>query len=146
MKSRITVGLLALALAVGAFAGEKKWTLSDWLRDLDARIRKVQDKNKNRKSAVAAVRGAKVKPSTKLYWKGEKAEVTDEELSEFKAAVDLAQSGDGEAARAALDAFVKKHPGSALKADVEETRSLLAAAPAPASETAAPAPEAPTPQ
>lgn len=131
MKTRRSVwGVLALAVAVGAGAAEKKWTLSDWLKDLDSKIRRVQDKHKNQKVAVAAVRGDKAKPTTKLYWKGEKAEVTDAEIADFKAAVDLAQSGKADDARAALDAFLAKYPATVLKGDVEQTRSLLTAAPA----------------
>lgn len=133
MKTRRSVwGVLAMALAVavGAGAAEKKWTLSDWLKDLDSKIRRVQDKHKNQKVAVAAVRGEKAKPTTKLYWKGEKAEVTDAEIADFKAAVDLAQSGKADDARAALDAFLAKYPTTVLKGDVEQTRSLLTAAPA----------------
>ncbi|MBL0349207.1 MAG: hypothetical protein IPP68_02375 [Elusimicrobia bacterium] len=133
MKTRRSVwGVLAMALAVavGAGAAEKKWTLSDWLKDLDSKIRRVQDKHKNQKVAVAAVRGDKAKPTTKLYWKGEKAEVTDAEIADFKAAVDLAQSGKADDARAALDAFLAKYPTTVLKGDVEQTRSLLTAAPA----------------
>jgi hypothetical protein len=120
MKTRRSLwGVLtiALAVAVGAGAAEKKWTLSEWLKDLDSKIRRVQDKHKNQKVAVAAVRGDKAKPTTKLYWKGEKGEVSDAEIADFKAAVDLAQTGKPDEARAALDAFLAKYPATAMKAD-----------------------------
>ena len=139
MKTRRSLwGVLtiALAVAVGAGAADKKWTLSEWLKNLDSKIRRVQDKHKNQKVAVAAVRGDKAKPTTKLYWKGEKGEVSDAEIADFKAAVDLAQTGKPDEARAALDAFLVKYPATAMKADVEQTRSLLTAAPV---ESAAPA-------
>ncbi len=143
MKREIRWGvwLMVLAVAAGAGAAEKKWNLSDWLKNLDAKIRRVQDKHRQERLSVAAVRGSKQGDTRKLYWKGKKGamEVSVEELAAFKSAVDLAKDEKSEEAQAALSEFIEKYPKSAMKNEAESTRALLAEA------TAAPPAETPAP-
>jgi TolA-binding protein len=121
--------LFCAALVAGpALAGE--WTLKDWLKDLDARIHRTEDKRKSGLVAAASVRGAKQDDEArKLYWKGRKQSqpVTGEELDAFKAAVALAQQGKAAEAQAGLEAFAKKYPSSALSEDAKQTLALLKA-------------------
>src|SRR6185503_7891511 len=136
MKRIATLSALALSLFVTSVqAGE--WTLKDWLKDLDAKINRVERKQKSRMTAAAAVRGAKQDQSSskKLYWKGKKTAqpVTQQELDEFKASVALAQEGKNEDVEKSLTAFMQKHPDSALAPDAQKTLALLKQSPAPES-------------
>ena len=85
--------LFAALVASTAWAGER--TLKDWLKDLDARLRRTEQRRKDQIAGVAAVRGAKQEDVGKLYWKGRKGNraVTLEEVDAFKKAVALAQEG-----------------------------------------------------
>src|SRR4051812_7920681 len=123
--------MFCAALAAGSvFAGE--WTLKDWLKDIDSRIRRTEDKRKTGLVAAASVRGAKQDDDArKLYWKGrrETRPVTAEELDAFKASVSQAEQGKTAEAEAGLDAFMKKYPLSPLQPDAKKTLALLKAAP-----------------
>ena len=95
--------LLASLLAVSASAGGKSF--KDWLKELDARLRR-HEKRYHQLTVAAAVRGDKTKEAPKLYWKGRKEyrPVTGEELKAFRAAITLAEEGKTGEARAGLEA------------------------------------------
>lgn len=125
MKKLVLVLCAALA-AFPVLAGE--WTLKDWLKDLDSRIHRTEEKRKSGLVAAASVRGAKQDDDArKLYWKGRKQvrPVSGEELDAFKAAVGLAQQGKNVEAQAGLESFMKKYPSSPLQEDAKQTLALL---------------------
>ncbi len=127
--------LSVMAVALGVQFGRAGWSLGDWLKQLDAKVRRVDDKRQGRLAASAAVRGAKNDESAKgIYWKGKKASgpAPEAEWAEFKAALTLAQQGKTAEAKTAFSAFLDKHPQSSMAPDAKETLSLLSQeAPAP---------------
>lgn len=138
MKKAILAFCLAL-LPLSASAEGR--TLKDWLKDLDSRLRRTEERHKGRTVAAASVRGAKQEDAAKLYWKGRKGTraVTPEELEAFKAAVALAGEGKTAEARKGLEDFMAKFPESHLAPDAKETLALLPAAEPAAAPAAAPA-------
>lgn len=144
--TRLALAALLCLAAVLPLSAERGF--KDWLKDLEARIRRTESRRNSQIAAVASVRGAKQDDAAKLYWKGRRGNrsVTAEELDAFKGAVRLAKDGKTAEAKAALEAFVAKYPGGALEEDAKQTLALLpaeAASDAPAAAaTAAPAPEA----
>ena len=140
MKKILLAITLMLPLA-SLQAGDRSF--KDWLKDLDAKLRRVEDKRRNQLTAAASVRGAKQDEGGKLYWKGRKKSqaVSVEELDAFRRAVDLAQAGKSAEAQEGLEALLTAHPGSPLEEDARKTLALLKDAPA----DAAPAAEAPKP-
>jgi hypothetical protein len=125
--------ILGLCCAGAAAAPEQKGsTLSEWLRSIQKKIDKILPKKEIATStSVAGVRGAKQEATTKLYWKGKKGEaaVSEEELSKFKACVDLAGKGDCAAATTELETFMKQYPDSALIPDAKKTLDIVKAEP-----------------
>lgn len=129
--------LFALVVVFGmccsvAFAqeAEKKVgpSISQWLKSLQLKIAQIAPRKTIPQSTiVAGVRGAKGDASTKLYWKGKKGEepVTEEEMSGFKAGVDLAMKGDKPGATKELTEFMKQYPDSALIPDAKKTLDLV---------------------
>jgi hypothetical protein len=112
-----------------ALAGEQKGlTLADWLKVIQKKIETIVPKKILPPSAgVASERGAKEDPFVKLYWKGKKGEelVTEEELTEFKAAFERAVRGEPEAAITGLEKFLEQYPDSALVPDAKKTLDLV---------------------
>ena len=119
---------LSFLTALVCLPAGAEWSLKDWLKELDAKIHRTEEKHKSQLTAAAAIRGTKQDDSeTKLYWKGKKkAEpLTEEELNEFKAAVALAEEGKPTEAEKSLNAFLEKRPKSALAADARQTLELM---------------------
>jgi len=135
------VMLFALASAAAA-AGEAKGGLglSEWLAGLQKKIAKiVPRKTVPVSNSVAGVRGANEACVARLYWKGRACDdfVTEEELTSFKAAVDLVAKGDPEAAIRELEGFMARFPDSDMIPDAVRTLRIVkaegqAAKPAPA--------------
>ena len=122
--------IIGLCFTVASAQEKKESGLSAWLNNLQKKIEQVVPKKTiPMTSAVAGVRGSKEETQTKLYWKGKKGEtpVTEEELTEFKAAVDLAGTGNIDAAIKELDEFMKQYPDSALIPDAKKTLDLVKA-------------------
>jgi len=125
----ITKSFAAIALvflSVGVWGAGK--SLRDWLKELEAKIYRTEDKRKTRLISAAAVRGRKEdEDARKLYWKGKTSAtpVTQKELEQFKAAVALAKEGKNEEAKKSLDVFLEENPNSALTADAKATLALL---------------------
>ena len=114
---------------ITALAEEQKGpTLADWLKVIQKKIETiVPKKTLPPRAGVASEQGAKDDPFVKLYWKGRKGEelVTEEELTEFKAAVKRAVRGEREAAITRLEKFLEQYPDSALVPDAKKTLDLV---------------------
>jgi hypothetical protein len=103
-------------------------TLADWLGVIQKKIGTiVPKKTLPPRAGVAIERGAKEDPFVKLYWKGNKGEelVTEEELTEFKAAYERVVRGEREAAITRLEKFLEQFPDSALVPDAKKTLDLV---------------------
>jgi TolA-binding protein len=108
--------------------------IAAWLKGIQQKISQIMPKKAVPVSTgVAGVRGAKEDSQVKLYWKGKKGEesVSQEELTEFKEGIDLAEKGDKPGAIHELEEFMKKYPDSALVPDAKKTLDLVKAEPKP---------------
>jgi TolA-binding protein len=114
-----------------ALAGEQKGpALADWLKVVQKKIETIMPRKiLPPRTGVARERGAKADPFVKLYWKGKTGEelVTEEELTEFKAAFERAVRGEREAAITGLEKFLEQYPDSALVPDAKKTLDLVKA-------------------
>lgn len=112
-----------------ALAQEQKGsTLAEWLAVVQKKIESIVPKKiRPLSSGVAAVRGTKEEATVKLYWKGKKSEelVTEEEMMEFKAAIELVAGSERVAAITRLEKFLTQYPDSALIPDAKKTLGLL---------------------
>lgn len=126
--------LFSLTIIMGlccspAFAAEPKGSsLADWLKVVQKKIAKIVPKKiKPLSIGEAGLRGTKENASVKLYWKGKKSEepVTEEEMKEFKVAIDLIVKDDRAAAGTVLEKFLKQYPDSALIPDAKKILDLL---------------------
>ena len=124
----VSLGLCAVALAE---AQQKQETgFSEWLKGLQRKIdQMVPKKTVSLSTGVAGARGAKEDSPSKLYWKGKKGTetVAEEELTEFREAIDLAAKGDTARATHELEQFLKQHPDSSLVPDVKKTLDMVKA-------------------
>ena len=126
--------LFALVMITGlcctaAVAQEQKGSsLADWLKTIQKKIDKIVPKKiVPLSTGVAGIRGTKEDASVKLYWKGKKSDelVTEEEMTEFKAAIDLVARGERAAAITGLEKFLTQYPDSALILDAKKTLDLV---------------------
>jgi TolA-binding protein len=112
-----------------ALAQEQKGSsLADWLKTIQKKIDKIVPKKiVPLSTGVAVMRGTKEDASVKLYWKGKKSDelVTEEEMTEFKASIDLAARGERAAAITGLEKFLTQYPDSALIPDAKKTLDLV---------------------
>ncbi len=131
---------LVLALCCGAAWAQQQQEkkggtgIAEWLKGLQSRIAQIiPKKTVPMSTGVAGVRGAKEDSQVKLYWKGVKGEeaVSEEEMTKFKAGVDLAAKGDKDGALKQLGEFMKQYPDSALIPDAKKTYDLVKAMPKP---------------
>jgi TolA-binding protein len=113
-------------------AAEPRWTLESWLKELQTRIHRVENRRQSQTVAVAAVRGSKAEgpAARQLYWKGREksAAVSQAQLDAFKAAVALAEAGKKDDAQKSLTDFLAAYPQSPMKAEAEKTLALLGTA------------------
>jgi len=126
--------LMILLLAAGGAAlaeekqAQKESGLSSWLKSLQKKMESVNPKKPLPMSTgVAGVRGARQEDRAKIYWKGKSGEepVTETELADFKAAVELAGKGDPAAAAKGLETFIQQYPDSALIPDAKKTLDMV---------------------
>jgi hypothetical protein len=137
MKKTLFI-VIAVLLACGtALAQEQERKtgprIAEWLKGLQQKIALIAPKKIVPVSTgVAGVRGAKEDTQVKLYWKGKKGEeaVSEEELAEFKQAVECAEKGDSATAVKELEEFMKKFPDSCLIPDAKKTLDIVKAEPA----------------
>lgn len=136
MYKKLLVAVVMFGLCAAASAqkqGQQPMqgvTISEWLKGLQKKIEQiVPKKSLPMTTAVAGVRGTKEEDQPKLYWKGKMGEeiITEEELARFKKAVDLAISGERDAALRELEDFMKQYPDSALIPDAKKTIDLVKA-------------------
>ncbi len=133
MIRKLTILGVVVAFCGAAFAEDQQQhgqgaAISEWLKALQKKIEQIMPKKSlHVTTGVAGVRGAKEDGQVKLYWKGKKGEevVTEEELSKFKKAVDIAASGDSASAVKELEEFMKQYPDSGLIPDAKKTLDLV---------------------
>jgi TolA-binding protein len=107
---------------------EKNEGFVEWLKALQRKIETITAKKSMPLSTgVAGIRGAKDDEKAKLYWKGKKGDegVTEEELTKFKSAVDLAAKGEQAAAAKELEEFITRFPDSPLLPDAKKTLEMV---------------------
>lgn len=139
MNRKISILVLIVGICcstVFAEEQEKKQgsAISEWIKGLQQKIAQiVPKKTVVLTNSVAGVRGAKEDSQTKLYWKGKKGDeaVTEEELTEFKTAIETASGGDRASAAKEIQQFMAKFPDSALIPDAKKTLDLVKAEPKP---------------
>jgi TolA-binding protein len=114
---RIVIILVLALFCVNAYAEDKKD--SGFWDGLKGKIEKLAPKKKTAETtAVGGVRGTKDSLSEGLYWKGEdKKEITDDEATAFRAALNYASIGKRDEAAAKFDTFILLFPNSMLRVD-----------------------------
>ncbi|MCK9419947.1 MAG: hypothetical protein M0R70_11275 [Nitrospirae bacterium] len=126
--------LAALIIITGlccttALAQEQKGlSLADWIKVVQKKIDKIVPKKiQPLSTGEAGMRGIKEDASVKLYWKGKKSEepVTEEEMKELKAVIDLIGKDDRAAAITVMEKFLTQYPSSALIPDAKKMLDLL---------------------
>lgn len=117
---------LGVVLAAPAYSVEEKQDGSLWER-LRKKIELLTPRKKlATTTAVGGVRGAQA-DADEVYWKGQASpqSIDSDELSAFKKAISLADSGDTAGAQTAFADFLKKHPDSRLREDAEQALAQL---------------------
>jgi hypothetical protein len=130
---------LIIALPVCSEAAGKKKSKARYWGNLRGKIHGITPRKKTRvTTAVGGVRGAKDESADSVYWKGrEHAEIDEEELLKFTAAVDFAMNGENEKAMKELEEFLSAYPDSPLRVDALEALATLKEEPAVEAEPAA---------
>jgi TolA-binding protein len=121
--------IITVLCCLPALAAEPKGSsLADWHKVVKKKIAKIEPKKIQPLSfGEASIRGTKKDASIKLYWKGKKGDelVTEEEMKEFKVAIDLIDKDDRAAAVTVLEKFLTQYPSSALIPDAKKMLDLL---------------------
>jgi hypothetical protein len=120
--------IMGLCCSSALAAEPKGSSLADWIKVVQRKISKIVPKKiKPLSIGEAGIRGAKEDAPVKLYWKGKKSEetVTEEEMKEFKVAIDLIVKDDRAAAATVLEKFLKQYPSSVLIPDAKKMLDLL---------------------
>lgn len=134
MKKLFTMIMAVLLFAAGAALAQEQKPVNknegfvEWLKALQRKIETITaKKSMPRSTGVAGIRGAKDDEKAKLYWKGKKGDeaVTEEELAEFRSAVDLAAKGEQAAATRELEEFIARFPDSPLLPDAKKTLEMV---------------------
>jgi len=103
-------------------------SISEWLKGLQKKLEQIVPRKSVPLSiVVAGGHGAKDDSQLKLYWKGKKDDeaVTEEELANFKLAINAVEKGDRTGAIKELAEFMKQYPDSALIPDAKKTLDLV---------------------
>ncbi len=120
--------IMGLCCSPALAAEPKGSSLADWVKVVQKKIARIVPKKiRPLSTGDAGMRGTKEDAAVKLYWKGKKSEetVTEEEMKEFKAAVDLIVKDDRDAAATVLEKFLKQYPSSALVPDAKKMLDLI---------------------
>jgi TolA-binding protein len=133
MKKLFAFMVMLLFVAGTVLAQEQKPVnknegFMEWLKALQRKIETITAKKTMPLSTgVAGIRGAKDDEKARLYWKGKKGDegVTEEELAEFKSAVELAAKGEQTAATKELEEFITRFPDSPLTPDARKTLEMV---------------------
>ncbi|OGR07584.1 MAG: hypothetical protein A2511_09245 [Deltaproteobacteria bacterium RIFOXYD12_FULL_50_9] len=130
MKKYIALCLAVLLGCSVAQADEPGATKQSFWNRVRAKIEQIiPKKNVAKETVVGGVRGDK-EERVDLYWKGadEKAvSAPAEEIEAFQKALEYADKGEKEAARAAFDKFLTTYPDSSLLPDAQQALQFLAA-------------------
>jgi TolA-binding protein len=112
-----------------ALAAEPKGSsLADWIKVVQKKVSRIVPKKiQPLGTGEAGIRGTREDAPVKLYWKGKKSEetVTEDEMKEFKSAVDLIVKDDRDAAGTVLEKFLTRYPSSALVPDAKKMLDLI---------------------
>jgi TolA-binding protein len=134
MKKLFSIVLMLTLCCTASMAQqqEKKVgpSIAEWLKGLQNKIAQiVPKKSVPLSTGVAGVRGAREGAQAKLYWKGKKGEevVTEEEMAEFKSALDVAGTSEPAAAVKEFEKFMAQFPDSPLIPDAKKTLDLVKA-------------------
>lgn len=125
MRLRFILVFFTAAFLFCGLAGatEKKDSVFNRLRGA---VSRAQRKNaSNPSTAVAGVKGAPESATDELYWKDAGGALTEDEANELAVILPLIEKGDNETAIIKLDAFLKNHPESPVKGDIEEELNAL---------------------
>lgn len=107
----------------GAAYGEPKDS-DRWIKTMVNKLGVASSKDKkDKRSAVAGVKGAEEKSDEGLYWK--KEGISEKEAEAFSAALRQAEEGNKDKAVEGLEAFLKEHPASPLANDAKEGIAVL---------------------
>ncbi|MEK6531120.1 MAG: hypothetical protein AABZ23_01345 [Deltaproteobacteria bacterium] len=120
--------LLVFFMALMLFSGTARSTdkKDSAFNRLRAAVSRVQKKSANSQStAVAGVKGAPESATDELYWKDGANAMNEAQTNELAEILPLIEKGDREAAITRLDAFLKNHPESPVKGDIEEELKVL---------------------
>ena len=118
--------LLGIVLATPAYSVDDSQGGSLWER-LRRKIELLTPKKKiSTTTAVGGVRGAQA-DADDVYWKGESSvqAIDSDELTAFKKAMSLVDTGDVAGAQVAFADFLKKHPDSPLHEDAVQALAQL---------------------
>lgn len=126
---RLLSGVMAVLLifvCVNSYA-EDGGKVDKWLRELTTMVEKIVPKKTetHNTTAVSGVRSADQRRDDQVYWRGKKENITEDEISEFKAALESAQQGQKEEAINKFREFIRQHPQSGLSRDAETTIEKL---------------------
>jgi TolA-binding protein len=112
-----------------ALAAEPKGSsLADWIKVVQKKISMIVPKKiQPLSSGESGIRGAREDAPARLYWMGKKSEepVTEEEMKEFRTAVDLIVRDDRDAAATVLEKFLMQYPSSVLVPDAKKMLDLI---------------------
>jgi len=129
MHNRVVALIMITGLCcTTALAGEQKGSaLADWLKVVQQKIKTIVPTKTLPRSTGVQV--AREDAFVKLYWKGERTgeAVSEEEIIQFKAAIEPAVRGEREAAITGLEKFLEQYPDSALVPDAKKTLDLVKA-------------------
>lgn len=118
--------LLGVVLATPSYAAGSTPEPSLWER-LRKKIEIMTPKKKlSTTTAAGGVRGS-LADADDVYWKGEAKDIDATELTAFKNAIALVETGKTADAQAAFSDFIKQHPDSSLRGDAEAALAQLQA-------------------
>ena len=120
--------IMGLCCSPALAAEPKGSSLADWIKVVQKKINKIVPKKiQPLSTGVAGMRGSREDASAKLYWKGKKSDelVTEDEMKDFKTAIDLIVKDDRAAAITVLEKFLKQYPDSSLIPDAKKILDLL---------------------
>ncbi|MEK7680301.1 MAG: hypothetical protein AAB356_08920 [Deltaproteobacteria bacterium] len=124
MKKHLALLLMFFFIA-GIAYGESK-DADRWIKTMVNKLGVASSsakEKKDKRSAVAGVKGAEEKTDEGLYWK--KEGVSEKEADAFSAALKQAEEGNRDKAVEGLEAFLKEHPASPLANDAKEGIAAL---------------------
>src|SRR5574337_592907 len=135
MNKKTFILLLMFGFCFSAATGQEREKrpgpgIAEWLKALQLKISQLApNKTAPVSTGVAGVRGAKEDAQAKLYWKGKKSEetVSEEELAQFRNAIDYAAKDDKTNAIRGLEEFMRRFPDSTLIPDAKKTLDLVKA-------------------